>query len=644
MLWPVLIYPSLGYYTACSSDSVRKCILASSANSFSQNAKACATKYCQMCPPNQILPSLDKATTTGYATINYETTTTFASQCDVKNFVDKINKDGGYEKWKQQGKYDWYLAAAPIWMTNPMHGPNMPGGIGAPITWFNYNKNQTGLPQGPGDGMGMFNENWDRSNPNNAIMSSCWLADHTGLDETPENNITIGMFIMDNCGHNDGVGNAVNNLKWCVPFEFPDYKTGVCPICAKQYLDMCYPDLQAAQLKGDNSLPTGADMTCNDQPALGERVILSSDPNVRKVQGVYTASYCPGGVNNTSASCWKSTEFYTKKNAQDGYTITFDPTRKLTERCANNYLFNGWTREALPQWMRPRLGTCTMDTAKQKNRCRNMYGYAYHFDIGAYQVNTTDQGWIFPPWYKLIGGKIEATNTLLSNVRKVSCPTNVQNALLASCGRPNPFGGNTLDYNSEENTWLPLSHCGTTVGNCKASAADGNNKGLNGFCESQKCAAFRAATTSNIQPPGLPPFPSPSPRPPFIPTLPSQPPNPPFPPPISPAPPPPPSPPPPPPDPPYLPTICNSGVPQLNDGCNQEGSPCCPVTVSCNNKQCQPSRSSNEVSNAKCLPNGGTTKLYNACTTTEDCCQLDLPPPICTNNNQCTFASAGGSG
>ena len=99
----------------------------------------------------------------------------------------------------------------------------------------------------------------------------------------------------------------------------------------------------------------------------------------------------------------------------------------------------------------PELGSCTADVRGGDRRCRNAYGFPYHFDIGTYR---TGRGEIYaPPWGR--------RNTRVRDVRRRVCPMAVKAAYLKSCGR-DMYLGNNVVFGSAAASYVPDAWCKTT--------------------------------------------------------------------------------------------------------------------------------------------------------------------------------------
>ena len=591
---------------------------------------------------------------------------TYAAGCIVQDVYAAIEEQADQLAIEEPlvstrgGKPVWVAAAAPVWMTQPFHGRN-PGPVGRAPQWYDYDMKASTIPQGPADGMGTFAQSRAFYPPHMRDIpestDSCWLVDYQ--------NQTTGLFIMDNCGHYDYEGNIHNNIKWCMPFEFLAGRAD--PICPEEYYSKCFPGVNDPAKGFDKD---GNPLTCNDAVALDGRTAVPNNPAARFVMGTYTEPYCEGSPfhNIDDAQKCDRARYYQNiayngsalpNRTHGGALIVWDSTTLVNRTCVNRFVPRGSTM--------PPLGTCSADPReKGRRRCRNAYGYTHHFDI----IARKDGDVYYPPWYEAAG---KPANAVVSNARRVNCPNVVRQGMLEACGRPNAYGGNTLNNNDQRfdgpngepsggRSDFVKSRCALSTHECLNCSrysfaahdcqggllpdryAPGNLYQMHGFCTGAYCDDVRAAAKSASPPssPPRPPEPPSSPYPPPVPAMPT------LVPPDAPSPLPAPPSHPPPPSLPQPPSQCDDTThkPVVNQQCSVQGQTCCPVTVSCTKKQCTPSQSDSYVTSqapVRCT-GGGASSLYAPCDTNDDCCQFDGDfRPMCISRHsmlQCRFPEA----
>jgi len=415
-------------------------------------------------PPPQTrdkLPSLDEASVTHYARWRPQDRAELAGGCmPSKFYASVVSRQQSLRQ--ESGVEAWFQAAAPIWMTQPMHGRNSAAGqgaVGTATAWFDSGTKKPHLPNGPATGMmfagGQAVDGYDTSD-------GCWEA---SWDDANGKSHRVGLTVIDNCGHSDGVQNTVHNIKWCVPFEFTREDRGAtCPI---DYFNKCFPEKQSSNF--------GEHPHCESDGAVIGKLKVTNDANFAKmVIGTYTEDWCPEPGDKANCEEYASTDAAEIKNHSISWSGKGSARFHSEGRCQNPFLGN--------QEM-PELGSCSPNVKDEHGRCRNAYGFPFHFDIATYSQpdGRTHQ----PPWGE--------TNTRVYGVKRVQCPKSIQEAVLDSCGKPDMFIGNNLDFGHADRSYLPPSFCGTTLHECLGSSSYSSStraylaSTFYSFCHSHEC-------------------------------------------------------------------------------------------------------------------------------------------------------------
>lgn len=414
-------------------------------------------------PPPQTpndLPRLDEASVSHYARFEPKDTAQLASGCMPSGFYRELKEHADEIRGNAPNVEGWYLAAAPIWMTQPMHGRNSASGVAgidSETAWFDYKTGKSNLPNGPATGM-MF----DGGVPTDGYDTSdgCWEA---SWDDEHGKTHRVGMVVLDNCGHSDGVLNSVQNIKWCVPFQFTEeHKGATCPM---DYFNKCFPRKQASHFDKEPYCQ-------GDSEVIGKLRVTPNAPWAKMVIGTYEEAWA--GHPYTSAFA-----------AATNHTISWSgrgSSKFHSEGPCENKLLN------LPPDQMPQLGSCSPNVRDTENRCRNAYGFPFHFDIATFTDQNGKQ--VEPPWGQ--------RNTRVYGSARVTCPTGVKKAMLGSCGVPDMFIGNNLAWGSASSSYVPPHWCKETLDQCladpeyrTASLAYLASTG-HAFCHSEQCKRIHA--------------------------------------------------------------------------------------------------------------------------------------------------------
>eukprot|EP00932_Pfiesteria_piscicida_P023105 SRR837773.984.p1 GENE.SRR837773.984~~SRR837773.984.p1 ORF type:complete len:694 (-),score=230.44 SRR837773.984:11-1828(-) len=420
-------------------------------------------------PPPQTpnnLPTLDEASVSHYSRFSSKDMNQLASGCmpgrfykEVVDHKDEIQRDAPHLE-------GWYLAAAPIWMTQPMHGRNTAShqaGIGRKTAWFDDMTGHPNLPNGPATGM-MFDGG--EAVDGYETSDGCWEA---SWDDEGGRAHRVGMVVLDNCGHSDGITNTVHNIKWCVPFQFTAENRGA--TCPMAYYDKCFPEKQAMNF-GERPYCHG------DFEVIRGLRVTDNAPWAKMVVGTYTEEWC-----KTSGRC----PYYTSREAAAAnHTISWSgrasPGFHSEGKCKNSKL-------NLPPDQMPELGSCSANIHDSEGRCRNAYGFPFHFDVATFKND--DGSMVQPPWAE--------RNTRVYGVRRVACPAGMRKAMLGSCGMPDMFVGNNLVWGSQAQSYIPPSWCKESLRQCLANpmyrSATSAYLASTGhaFCHSEQCKKIHAA-------------------------------------------------------------------------------------------------------------------------------------------------------
>jgi len=388
---------------------------------------------------SKAVPGEYDASVTHYSEFDERSRTQLASGCMPARFYSFITKPEHEQKLKQETPEleGWYEAAAPIWMTQPMHGRNTAmgqAGYGTKTTWFDYGHNMPHVPNGPGNGM-MF----DGGPPVDGYDTSdgCWEATWDGPDGQSHR---VGLAVVDNCGHSDGIGNTVQNIKWCVPFEFTDFsKGGTCPL---KYFDKCFPERQASKFPYRPNCGT-------DREVIQGMGVTNDAPWAKMVIGTYTETWCPDPNNHGSCA-----GYGTPQSARLNNTIKWSGQGSQEFQSRGKCVNMHENSDDLPE-----LGSCSANVHDGDKRCRNAYGFPYHFDLATFKK---DGKVVAPPW----GNR----NTRVRNVKRRACPKVVKAAYLNSCGVPDMYTGNNVVFGNAEASYVPEAWCKTSMEECLASA------------------------------------------------------------------------------------------------------------------------------------------------------------------------------
>jgi len=295
---------------------------------------------------------------------------------------------------------------------------------------------------------------------------ACWEA---SWDDEGGKAHRVGLTVLDNCGHSDGILNTVQNIKWCVPFQFTQETQGA--TCPMDYFDKCFPGRQATNFAERPNCHVDGDV-------VGDLKVTDNAPWAKMVIGTYTESWCPDPNDKSNCAAYTSVRAG-KLNHTIHWSGKGSGKFHSDGKCVNNFA-------KFPPNQMPDLGSCSPNAAETENRCRNAYGFPFHFDIATFE--NRDGTLTEPPWGK--------RNTHVYGVRRVQCPTAVRKAMLDSCGVPDMFIGNNLVWGNSEASWLPRHWCKTSLTECLASrlyrqaTAAYLASTAHAFCHNPICAEF----------------------------------------------------------------------------------------------------------------------------------------------------------